>query len=167
MPIQSQRSRKGEIPNALPIMHFHGAPMEQYPCNSRGISCGDPNDLSITHFHGIPNDQPQCKPMESQCIAQNTSPWNSQWSLPIQSHKSHMGLGLPNVLHIRHLHGAPMEHYPCKSMGLTCAHHHDLPIEHSHGIPNEQSQCKSMESQCITHRAIPWNYPMKNPHPIP
>ena len=121
------------------------------------VTCGHPNGLPIEHFHGIPNEQPQCKSMESQCTAQNTSPWNSQWPLPIQSHKSHMGLGIPNILHIRHLHGAPMEHDPCKSMGLTCAPHHDLPIEHSHGIPNDQPQCKSMESQCIAHRTIPWN----------
>ena len=115
-----------------------------------------PNGLPIKHFHGIPNEQHQCKSRESQCITQITIPWNSQCTIPIQAHSSHM-VGIAHVLPIRHFHGALMEHYQCKSMGAPCGHPNDLPIEHCHGILNEQPQCKPMGSQCIAHRAMPWN----------
>ena len=126
-----------------------------------GVTCGHHNGIAIEQSHGIPNDQAQCKSMESQCIAHRTSPWNSQCSLPIQSHRSHMGGVLPNVLHIKHFHGPPMEHYPCKSMGATCGHHHAIPIEPFHGHPNEQYPTNTIEatwvdSPCITHKSLPW-----------
>ena len=118
--------------------------------------CRHPNDLHRNHFNGIPYEQPQCKSMESQCIAHRNN------SLEITNHQSPSNpiettWGKPNVLPIRHFHGAPMEHYPSNSMGVPCGHPNGLPIEHIHGIPNEQPQCKPMESQCITQRTMPWN----------
>ena len=123
--------------------------------NSMEIPCGHPNELSIEHFHGMPNVQPQCKSMESQCITHRTIPWNPQWSIPIQSHRSHLG----------NSKGITLKALPCCSYGAVAMQVHGnpnaLPIKPIHGSPNDQCphqyhRSHMGHSPCITHKPLPW-----------